>query len=131
MINHNKIKQLLAHVDRADDNEIELEYESEPMTIELFNSEEIEEGQLGYSFDEEGQSLVGNEEGDWKEGWIVIGIDSYLGDPIFVDSNDENCPVYTARWGRMGAGMYSGAYRRYYWESEGECARNKIVFQCD
>lgn len=95
MINHNKIKQLLAHVDRAEDNEIELEYESEPMTIELFNSEEIEEGQLGYSFDEEGQSLVGNEEGDWKEGWIVIGIDSYLGDPIFVDSNDENCPVYT------------------------------------
>ncbi|AKR11802.1 hypothetical protein [Bacillus thuringiensis] len=99
MINHNKIKQLLAHVDRAEDNEIELEYESEPMTIELFNSEEIEEGQLGYSFDEEGQSLVGNEEGDWKEGWIVIGIDSYLGDPIFVDSNDEDCPVYTAMHG--------------------------------
>lgn len=95
MINHNKIKQLLAHVDRAEDNEIELECEFEPMTIELFNSEEIEEGQLGYSFDEEGQSLVGNEEGDWKEGWIVIGIDSYLGDPIFVDRNDENCPVYT------------------------------------
>ncbi|MFV5912317.1 hypothetical protein [Bacillus cereus] len=90
MINHNKIKQLLAHVDCAEDNEIELEYESEPMTIELFNSEEIEEGQLGYSFDEEG---------DWKEGWIVIGIDSYLGDPIFVDSNDENCPVYTAMHG--------------------------------
>lgn len=89
MINHNKIKQLLTHVDRAEDNEIELEYESEPMTIELFNSEEIEEG----------QSLVGNEEGDWKEGWIVIGIDSYLGDPIFVDSNDENCPVYTAMHG--------------------------------
>lgn len=99
MINHNKIKQLLTHIDRAEDNEIELEYESEPMTIELFNSEEIEEGQLGYSFDEEGQSLVGNEEGDWKEGWIVIGIDSYLGDPIFVDSNDENCPVYTAMHG--------------------------------
>ncbi|GLV63496.1 hypothetical protein Bmyc01_21660 [Bacillus mycoides] len=99
MINHNKIKQLLAHVDRAEDNEIELEYESEPMTIELFNSEEIEEGQLGYSFDEEGQSLAGNEEGDWKEGWIVIGIDSYLGDPIFVDSNDENYPVYTAMHG--------------------------------
>ncbi|MGG5739628.1 MULTISPECIES: hypothetical protein [Bacillus cereus group] len=99
MINHNKIKQLLAHVDRAEDNEIELEYEFEPMTIELFNSEEIEEGQLGYSFDEEGQSLAGNEEGDWKEGWIVIGIDSYLGDPIFVDSNDENYPVYTAMHG--------------------------------
>lgn len=99
MINHNKIKQLLAHVDRAEDNEIELEYESEPMTIELFNSEEIEERQLGYSFDEEGQSLAGNEEGDWKDGWIVIGIDSYLGDPIFVDSNDENCPVYTAMHG--------------------------------
>ena len=63
MINHNKIKQLLAHVDRAEDNEIELECEFEPMTIELFNSEEIEEGQLGYSFDEGGQSLVGNEGG--------------------------------------------------------------------
>ncbi|MBE7104382.1 hypothetical protein FT637_15390 [Bacillus cereus] len=99
MINHNKIKQLLAYVDCAEDNEIELEYEFEPMTIELFNSEEIEEGQLGYSFDNEGQSLVGNEEGDWQEGWIVIGIDSYLGDPIFVDSNDENCPVYTAMHG--------------------------------
>ncbi|MGG0203185.1 hypothetical protein [Bacillus mycoides] len=99
MINHNKIKQLLAHVDRAEDNEIELECEFEPMTIELFNSEEIEEGQLGYSFDDEGQSLVGNEEGDWKDGWIVIGIDSYLGDPIFVDSNNENCPVYTAMHG--------------------------------
>ncbi|MGE6348867.1 hypothetical protein ACQKIY_16465 [Bacillus mycoides] len=99
MINHNKIKQLLEHVDRAEDNEIELECEFEPMTIELFNSEEIEEGQLGYSFDEEGKSLVGNEEGDWKEGWIVIGIDSYLGDPIFVDSNDEKCPVYAAMHG--------------------------------
>ncbi|EOP90918.1 hypothetical protein [Bacillus cereus] len=85
MMNHNKIKQLLEHVDRAEDNEIELECEFESITIELFNSEEIEEGQLGYSFDE--------------EGWIVIGIDSYLGDPIFVDSNDENCPVYTAMHG--------------------------------
>lgn len=99
MMHHNKIKQLLEYVDRAEDNEIELEYEFEPMTIELFNSEEIEEGQLGYSVDDEGQSLIGNEEGDWKEGWIVIGIDSYLGDPIFVDSNDENCPVYTAMHG--------------------------------
>ncbi|HDR7794597.1 TPA: hypothetical protein QCY19_003240 [Bacillus luti] len=96
MINNHKVKQLLAYVDCAEDNEIELEYESEPMTIELFNSDEIEEGQLGYSLDEEGQSLIGSAEGDWKEGWIVIGIDSYLGDPIFVDSNDENCPVYTA-----------------------------------
>ncbi|KXY43645.1 hypothetical protein OB969_15320 [Bacillus cereus] len=87
MMNHNKIKQLLEHVDRAEDNEIELECEFESITIELFNSEEIEEGQLGYSVDGEGQSLIGNEEGDWKEGWIVIGLDSYLGDPIFVDSN--------------------------------------------
>ncbi|MFJ8525049.1 hypothetical protein [Bacillus cereus] len=99
MINHNKIKQLLAYVDRAEDNKIELEYEFEPMTIELFGSEEIEEGQLGYSIDDEGKSLTGNGDGDWKEGWIVIGIDLYLGDPIFVDSNDENCPVYTAMHG--------------------------------
>ncbi|MGE6540550.1 hypothetical protein [Bacillus luti] len=99
MINHNKIKQLLEYVDCTENNEIELEYEFEPMTIELFNSEEIQEGQLGYSVDGEGQSLIGNEEGDWKEGWIVIGLDSYLGDPIFVDSNDENCPVYTAMHG--------------------------------
>ncbi|MBD8074819.1 hypothetical protein MOE39_10800 [Bacillus cereus] len=99
MMNHNKIKQLLEHVDRAEDNEIELECEFESITIELFNSEEIEEGQLGYSVDGEGQSLIGNEEGDWKEGWIVIGLDSYLGDPIFVDSNDKNCPVYTAMHG--------------------------------
>lgn len=78
MINHNKIKQLLAHVDRAEDNEIELECEFEPMTIELFNSEEIEEGQLGYSFDEGGQSLVGNEEGDWEPECIAKRIEDVI-----------------------------------------------------
>ncbi|HDX9631689.1 TPA: hypothetical protein ROY30_005456 [Bacillus cereus] len=117
MINHNKIKQLLAYVDRAEDNKIELEYEFEPMTIELFNSEEIEEGQLGYSVDDEGQSLIGNEEGGWKEGWIVIGLDSYLGDPIFVDSNDENCPVYTAMHGEGD------------WESECIAERIEVVIE--
>ncbi|MCU5459850.1 hypothetical protein OCA96_09205 [Bacillus cereus] len=117
MMHHNKIKQLLEYVDRAEDNEIELEYEFEPMTIELFNSEEIEEGQLGYSVDDEGQSLTGNGDGDWKEGWIVIGIDLYLGDPIFVDSNDENCPVYTAMHGEGD------------WESECIAERIEVVIE--
>ncbi len=36
----------------------------ETISIHLFSRDEIEEGQLGYSLDDKGNSLVGNTEGD-------------------------------------------------------------------
>lgn len=65
--------------------EIEMEVddpEIETISIHLFSRDEFEEGQLGYSVDGKGNSLVGNAEGDWKESWYVIGYDEDLGDPI-------------------------------------------------
>nr|WP_207193695.1 hypothetical protein [Bacillus sp. TH13] len=85
-----------------DNLEIELEIddtEIETISIHLFSREEFEEGQLGYSVDEEDNSLTGDSEGDWKETWYVIGYDENLGDPIFVDIEDKNYPVMTAMHG--------------------------------
>ncbi|WP_059304461.1 hypothetical protein [Bacillus cereus] len=96
---HNKINQLLECVNCLEDNEVELDCDGEEIIIELFNSEEIEEGQIGYRITGDGENLMSGEEGSWQEGWIVIGLDSYIGDPIFVDTKDEGCAVYTAEHG--------------------------------
>nr|WP_170951641.1 hypothetical protein [Bacillus thuringiensis] len=96
---HNKLKKLLECVNGLEDNEIELDCDGEEITIELFNSEEIEEGQIGFHITDSGESLISDEEGSWQEGWIVIGLDSYIGDPIFVDTKDIECAVYTAEHG--------------------------------
>lgn len=78
-------------------------------TVTLFLSEDLEEAQLGYSVDIDGQSLAGTDEGDWLSSWLVIGYEDETGDPIFIDTNDERLPVYTAMHG------------------EGEWAPNKIA----
>nr|WP_175613754.1 hypothetical protein [Bacillus cereus] len=101
---HNKIKQLLECINCLEDNEIELDCDGEEITIELFNSEEIEEGQIGFRITNSGESLISDEEGSWQESWIVIGLDSYIGDPIFVDTKDIECAVYTAE---HGEGMWT------------------------
>ncbi|WP_028402345.1 hypothetical protein [Ectobacillus panaciterrae] len=75
------------------------EYELDEMTVSLFTEEEIYDGQLGYSIDSEGNSLIGENEGDWKASWLVIGQDVYFGDPIFIDVLQTGCPVYTAMHG--------------------------------
>lgn len=72
------------------------EYELDDMTLSLFMEEEIYNEQLGYSIDSEGNSLIGENEGDWKSSWLVIGQDVYCGDPIFVDVLQTGYPVYTA-----------------------------------
>ena len=55
--------------------------------------------QLGYSVHPEGSDLSGSNEGDWQKSWIVIGTDTEVGDPFFVDINDPLLPVYTAMHG--------------------------------
>ncbi|MCM3602795.1 hypothetical protein M3175_18835 [Robertmurraya korlensis] len=34
----------------------------------------------------EEQSLVGSNNGEWKESWFVIGQDDIVGDPIFIET---------------------------------------------
>ncbi|HDX9577536.1 TPA: hypothetical protein ROX88_001029 [Bacillus pseudomycoides] len=92
---NDKIIKLLECVDHAEDNEIEWK----SMYIELFYSTEIQDGQIGYSIDLDGQKLTSDKEGDWRAEWVVIGLDSYVGDPVFVDMNDIHCPVYTVQHG--------------------------------
>ncbi|MBK5492817.1 hypothetical protein V7055_24090 [Bacillus thuringiensis] len=102
MVLNEDLKIILDKIEALDNLEIELEIddtEIETISIHLFSREEFEEGQLGYSVDEEDNSLTGDSEGDWKETWYVIGYDENLGDPIFVDIEDKNYPVMTAMHG--------------------------------
>nr|WP_179864881.1 hypothetical protein [Bacillus pseudomycoides] len=102
MVLNEDLKIILNKIEALDNLEIELEVddtEIETISIHLFSREEFEEGQLGYSVDEEDNSLTGDSEGDWKETWYVIGYGENLGDPIFVDIEDKNYPVMTAMHG--------------------------------
>jgi hypothetical protein len=59
----------------------------------------LEEAQLGYSVGESGEDFTGNKAGDWKRSWLVIAYEDSLGEPLFVDLNAEELPVYTAAHG--------------------------------
>ncbi|WP_444884127.1 hypothetical protein [Microbulbifer sp. PSTR4-B] len=67
--------------------------------LALFSNEQAEERQVGFSIDREGNPLFGFDEGDWQEGWYVIGAELNCYDPIFIDLNDPDFPVYTAMHG--------------------------------
>lgn len=73
--------------------------ETDNFTFALFKENELETEQLGYSVDEQGNFLTGNAKGDWHEGWIVIGYEEDLGDPLIVDTSQEGHPVFTAEHG--------------------------------
>src|SRR5512139_4289849 len=65
----------------------------------IYTPEELEKAQLGYSKHPDGKDLTGQDEGDWKKEWIVIGRDTNLGDPYFTDTSQAHLPVYTAMHG--------------------------------
>ena len=67
--------------------------------IHLFRRDEIEEGQVGYSIAPDGRSLSGSTDGDWKPNWVVIGNETGLGDPFFIDGESALSPVMTAMHG--------------------------------
>ena len=67
--------------------------------IELFDEAALKTNQIGYSVMDNGESLVGDGEGDWKASWIVIGYETNCGDPIFLDTDQSQHPVYTAMHG--------------------------------
>jgi hypothetical protein len=68
-------------------------------TLHFFSEAEFLQGQVGYSVDPGGQSLAGDNDGDWKESWQVIGYEDLCGDPIFIDVSFAEVPVYTASHG--------------------------------
>ncbi|MEH7248264.1 hypothetical protein V7114_15920 [Neobacillus niacini] len=98
------VEKILSRLEALETNEVEIDLEDEEektisVSFHLLSRDEFEEGQLGYREDEKGNSFVGNNEGDWKVSWFVIGYDEDLGDPIFVDIHNKNYPVLTAEHG--------------------------------
>ena len=98
------VEEILNRLETLKTNEVEIDFEDEEgeiisVSFHLFSKDEFEEEQLGYREDDKGNSFVGNNEGDWKESWFVIGYDEDLGDPIFVDISNKNYPVLTAEHG--------------------------------
>jgi hypothetical protein len=67
--------------------------------IELFSPSDIEHVQLGYSRSPGGEDLCGNRAGDWRRSWVVFGHETLCGDPLFVDTDQPQFPVYTAMHG--------------------------------
>ncbi len=63
--------------------------------ISLFSAEDISRRQTGFAVSSGGQSLVGTRQGDWRAEWLVIGVDTACGDPIFT-TLDSPHPVFTA-----------------------------------
>ena len=67
--------------------------------IYLFEIDNIEKEQVGYSIDTDGNSLITDEEGSWKANWLVIGFNENVGDPYFIDTSLKGFPVYTSMHG--------------------------------
>lgn len=98
------------------------------MTVHVHGVNELEEAQIGYSVDPSGTSLVDHETGSWQTQWVVIGYEDSCGDPIFIDSETEGFPVYTAMHGSgtwepnliaTGLGNFAAAVREVARVAEG------------
>ncbi|AGX44771.1 hypothetical protein [Clostridium saccharobutylicum] len=63
------------------------------INIRIFALDDLENKQIGYSIDSDGNSLVSDEQGSWKSEWIVIGNEVLCGDPIIIDATKFGVPV--------------------------------------
>lgn len=63
------------------------------VNIEIFSFEQLDECQVGYSVDPNGNSLVTDDEDTWDENWIVIAYETLGGDPIIIELNEDGYPV--------------------------------------
>jgi hypothetical protein len=70
--------------------------------LNIFSPAEVEIGQIDYSQSPGGGSLCDGSPGAWEPGWIVIGCDTLLGDPIILDASNRLLPVMTAAHGEEG-----------------------------
>jgi hypothetical protein len=62
----------------------------------LTDGKSFEQAQVGLSIDKNGANIAANTAGTWQSSWCVIARDTELGDPYYVDLNDEHLTVYTA-----------------------------------
>ena len=69
------------------------------IAIRIYDVDELEEAQIGYSIHPSGTSLIGENPGSWQRNWVVIGYEDGSGDPIFTDIEADGFPVYTAMHG--------------------------------
>lgn len=69
--------------------------------LNFYKPDQLKEGQIGYSVDSLGKSLVEDSEDSWKNEWVVIASDN-LGDPVFVDINSSDLHIMSAAHG-MGS----------------------------
>lgn len=67
--------------------------------LKIFELDELDEQQLGYARNLDGNNLTGDNEGDWKRNWYVIGCDTGVGDPIILDTSDPDLAIFTAPHG--------------------------------
>jgi hypothetical protein len=73
-------------------------------SVSLCHPSELQKRQVGYSVHPDGTSLCGDEDGDWRSNWLVIGDEGECGDPIFIDTAAPGYPVYRmARRRPMGS----------------------------
>ncbi|QKE73077.1 hypothetical protein HPK19_09790 [Arthrobacter citreus] len=76
-----ELEVILNKIEELESLEIELKVddpEIEFISIHLFSKNEFEEGQLGYSVDNQGNSLVGNSEGDWDPEVMFSSLNEFL-----------------------------------------------------
>ena len=59
--------------------------------LHFFSEEEIEDAQIGYRVDSDGNPIP-----EWRgDNYLVFGEDTFIGDPLIVDTADKNMPVYS------------------------------------
>ncbi len=66
--------------------------------INFIQPDNLDEEQIGYTIDSNGNSLITGNDGDWQKEWLVIATDQ-LGDPIIVDISSPNLKVLSAAHG--------------------------------
>lgn len=62
----------------------------------LFEVEELAEGQIGYGVGADDEDLTGDAPGQWRPLWLVVGEESWSGDTLLVDLEDEGLAVLVA-----------------------------------
>jgi hypothetical protein len=75
-------------------NDISLGYSE----INFIQADNLDDEQIGYSVDTNGNSLITGNDGDWQEEWLVIATDN-VGDPIIVDVSTSDLTVLSAEHG--------------------------------
>lgn len=70
--------------------------DGEDVEYHITSASKLDVGQVGYSVTPDGDSLIDESGGGWRERWLVIGFEDLTGDPAFVDLAEPALPVFTA-----------------------------------